>query len=146
MLQPSIEAVQIHILRRCEGLSLSRSSWPVLMVYLTTIDTAEWRKNGQLVAWPWMATIAQRTRLNLHRVNYAKAELQAVRVLVRLRHSFVGQPAIYRIDPDFTPSSDYLRLLEGVPLAAPLERDAERGMALRGEGEMMNELGAKARR
>jgi hypothetical protein len=63
----------------------------------------------------------------------------------KLHHPYVGQPVVYKVDPDFTPSADYLRLLEGVPLAAPLERDAERGLALRGEGAMMNELGAKWR-
>jgi hypothetical protein len=144
MLQLSLEAVQVRILKRCEGL-LSRSSWPVLLVYVDSADVAHFGKHGELVAWPWAATIAQRTRLGLHRVNYAKAELQAVRVLVKLRHSYVGQPAVYKVDPDFTPSADYLHLLEGVPLAAPLERDAEHGLALRGEGTMMNELGAKWR-
>jgi hypothetical protein len=145
MLQLSLDAVRGRILRRCEGVILCRSSWPVLLVYLDSVDIAEWRKNHLLVAWPSAATITQRTRLTLHRINYCKAELQAVGLFIRLRHSYVGQASVYQIDADFVPPSDHLRRLDGIPLATPLARDAERGLALRGEGQMMNELGARAR-
>jgi hypothetical protein len=145
MLQHSLEAVQVRILKRCEGLLLSRSSWPVLLVYVDTADVAHFRKHGELVAWPWAATIAQRTGLGLHRVNYAKAELQAVRVLVKLRHPYVGQPAV---STRSTPTSPHQRTTcaargRAAGCAAGARCRARPG--LRGEGAMMNELGAKWR-
>jgi hypothetical protein len=92
--------VQVRILKRCEGLLLSRSSWPVLLIYVDTADVAHFRKHGELVVWPWAATIAQRTRLGLHRANYAEAEPQAVRVLVKLlqrRRCWPRSPLAHRL-------------------------------------------------
>ena len=139
----SIETVQGRILQRCAGLLLSRSTWPVLLAYLDSVDRAHWCKHEELIAWPAMSLIMQRTRLTRHRIEYGKDQLREIRLLIRLRHSFVGQPAIYKIDQTFTAPARYLRTLEGVPLARGLDRDAERGYD--GEGEMMNELGARAR-
>jgi hypothetical protein len=137
---PSLDTLRLQILRRCQGLLLSRSAWPTLLVYLDAIDQAEWRKNGLLIAWPASQWITRCTRLTRWRIEYAKGELQVIGLLIHLRHSSVGQPGIYRIDPAFVPPADYLRLLEGVPLAASLERDDEQ---IAGLG-MLNELGRQS--
>jgi hypothetical protein len=144
MLQ-SLDAVRGRILRRCERLLISRSTWPVLSVYMTEVDPAEWRLHGRLVSWPGMPLFAARTHLGRHRVEYAKLQLKEIGLLVLLKRGYVNQPPVYELVADFVAPRRYWRVLDGVPLATPLERDDERGLALRGEGEMMNELGAKAR-
>jgi hypothetical protein len=144
MLQP-IDAVYGKILRRCERLLISRSTWPVLSVYMTEIDPAEWHLHGRLISWPGMPLFAARTHLGRHRVEYAKLQLKEIGLLVLLKRGYVNQPPVYELVPGFVAPRQYWRTLDGVPLATPLERDAERGIGLDGEGAMMNELGAKAR-
>jgi hypothetical protein len=116
---PSLSTVRLQIIHRCKGLLLSRSAWPVMLVFLSEVDPAEWLKNRRLIAWPPMTLMRQRTRLSRHRVEYGKAELKAIGLLHCLHHSNIGQPAHYELRADFVAPSNYIRKLDGVLLAPP---------------------------